>query len=108
VVQTQEVRTLLIVLVGFLNSRSMETKCKILSNILLYSMSLSVTPPAWHGMVEWLMIDEFGGNLKINVCVLNEILFWQFTLKTEDKYWRTSLTVFENPTEIMTRRLQHY
>jgi len=46
VVQTQEFKTLSAVLVGFLNSRRMETKCKILSNIVIYSMSLSVTPPA--------------------------------------------------------------
>jgi hypothetical protein len=28
------------------------------------------------------MIDEFGRNFKINVCVLDEIVSWQFTGKT--------------------------
>jgi hypothetical protein len=107
VVQIHEVRTLSTVLVGFLNSKSMETKCKILSNIVIYSMSLSVTPCiAWNGrMVDdrWIW-KEF-----VDKCLCpkrNAIL--AVHLKDCGKYWRTSVTVFDDPTEIITRRLQRY
>jgi hypothetical protein len=45
-VQIQEFRTSSNVLVGFMNDRIMEVKCKILNNIAIYSMTLSVTPNA--------------------------------------------------------------